>query len=164
MLKDHYISIIMRSASLLLHRQTNIHLMPFGITADQFVCLVILADDDGMTQQEMVQRCPSDPNTIREMLVRLEKRGLVSREKHPTDGRARYVTITTEGREILNKLVKAVKPIHKRLEELLDENEVQNLTVTLNRITEEMAKKQNKKSKNQLESESLNIRNKSFFV
>lgn len=140
MLKTEFIPMSLRSAYLSMHRQTNSHLTSFGITADQFVCLLSLAEDDGITQQELVQRCSSDPNTLREMLKRLEKRGLVSRKAHPTDGRARYVTITEEGREILVELNKAVKPIHKRLEKLLDEKEIKKFTEMLKLIAEEMAK------------------------
>ena len=40
---------------------------------------------------------PSDPSTVRAMLVLLEERGLVSRDTHPTDGRARTVALTAVG-------------------------------------------------------------------
>jgi DNA-binding MarR family transcriptional regulator len=59
-----------------------------GVTADQFVLLATLARGHALTQRELAARMPSDPSTVRAMLVLLEERGLVSRDTHPTDGRA----------------------------------------------------------------------------
>ena len=78
----------LRAAYLALHRQTNDCFARDGVTADQFVLLASLADADAVTQQELVRRVGSDPNTVRAMLLLLEGRGLVVRERHPADGRA----------------------------------------------------------------------------
>ena len=113
--KEHHIAMALRAAYLSMHRQTNAHLARLGITADQFVCLVILAEEDGITQNELVKRAASDPNTVRAMLLLLEKRGLVERGTHPTDGRARRVTLTGKGRDIYAKSMMNLKPVHDRL-------------------------------------------------
>src|SRR5215469_16859641 len=94
----------LRAAYLALHRQTNDCFAKDGVTADQFVLLSALADADAMTQQELVRRVSSDPNTVRAMLLLLEGRGLVARERHPSDGRARCVTLTVKGRQVFKKL------------------------------------------------------------
>jgi DNA-binding MarR family transcriptional regulator len=114
--KGHDIAMALRAAYLSMHRQTNAHLAAVGITADQFVCLALLAEEDGITQQELVRRANSDPNTIRAMLMILEKRGLVRREKHPTDGRARHVTLTFRGRTVYRRSLKEVKEVQDLLE------------------------------------------------
>jgi DNA-binding MarR family transcriptional regulator len=90
----------LRAAYLALHRRTNAELARFGLTADQFVVLTTLAEGDGVTQKELVRRTGSDANTMSEMLARLERRGLVSRERHATDGRARTVALTEQGRRL----------------------------------------------------------------
>src|SRR4051794_5251569 len=89
----------LRAAYLALHRQTNACFVADGVTADQFVVLSALADADGVTQQDLVRRVNSDPNTVRAILVLLEGRGLVIRGPHPADGRARCVTLTAKGRQ-----------------------------------------------------------------
>src|SRR5207248_7954184 len=94
----------LRAAYLALHRQTNACFARDGVTADQFVLLAALADDDAVTQQELVRRVGSDPNTVRAMLLLLEGRGLVARARHPADGRARCVTLTAKGRQAFEKL------------------------------------------------------------
>ena len=51
-----------------LHRATNALLVDSGVTADQYSILYLLAVEDGITQQELVRRALSDPNTIASML------------------------------------------------------------------------------------------------
>ena len=99
----HDLAMALRAAYLALHRRTNAELARFGLTADQFVVLTTLAEGDGVTQKELVRRTGSDANTMSEMLARLERRGLVSRERHATDGRARTVALTEQGREPMGR-------------------------------------------------------------
>ena len=101
-IEAHKIAIALRDAYFSMHRNAYTTLAPFNVTPDQFVLLSLLkdpADKEEITQQELVRRASSDPNTVRSMLVLLEKRGLVKRRSHKTDGRARtQVTRVIEGR------------------------------------------------------------------
>jgi DNA-binding MarR family transcriptional regulator len=94
----------LRGAYLTFHRMANAHFEQFGVTADQFVVLTLLADGDGVTQRELVEQAFSDANTIGEMLTRLEKKQFVRRERHPRDGRARCVFLTPKGRKMQQQL------------------------------------------------------------
>jgi DNA-binding MarR family transcriptional regulator len=94
----------LRGAYLTFHRMANAHFEPRGVTADQFVVLTLLAEEEGLTQREVVARAYSDPNTVGEMLTRLEGKKLVRRERHPTDGRARVVFLTQKGRSLQKQL------------------------------------------------------------
>jgi DNA-binding MarR family transcriptional regulator len=95
----------LRGAYHTFHRKANAFFEPFGVTADQFVVLSLLAEQDGITQRELVEQAFSDPNTIGEMLARLEKKRLVYRTPHPLDGRARCVFLTPKGRTLQAKLL-----------------------------------------------------------
>lgn len=90
----------LRGAYLPFHRRADAEFAQFRLTADQFVLLTVLADEDGVTQRELAQRVYSDPNTVGEMLDRLEKRKLIRRERHPTDGRAWCIWLTPQGRKV----------------------------------------------------------------
>ena len=109
----HDIAMALRAAYASMHRQTNAALAPHGATAEQFVILAILTEQDGITQQELGRRATSDPNTIRATLLLLEERALVTRRQHPTDGRARCVTLTPKGRETYAKLSTELKPLQE---------------------------------------------------
>jgi DNA-binding MarR family transcriptional regulator len=129
----------LRSAYLALHRHTNACFAKDGVTADQFVLLAVLAEADAVTQQELVRRVGSDPSTMRAMLLLLEGRGLVAREPHPADGRARCVTLTGKGRQIFEKLWKKSEPLRARLLAAFRPNEVTALVELLHRVAEVMA-------------------------
>src|SRR5215468_1146380 len=94
----------LRGAYLTFHRMANAHFEQFGVTADQFVVLTLLADEDGVTQRDLVERAFSDANTIGEMLRRLERKQFVRREPHPKDRRARCVFLTPKGRTMQKRL------------------------------------------------------------
>ncbi|HLK55593.1 MAG TPA: MarR family transcriptional regulator [Chthonomonadaceae bacterium] len=96
----HALPLSLRRAYLALHRETDAALAPIGLTADQFVLMAALMDADSATQQELARRTDSDANTLREMLLLLEKKGWVRRGPHPTDRRARTVALTEEGRRV----------------------------------------------------------------
>jgi DNA-binding MarR family transcriptional regulator len=129
----------LRAAYLALHRQTNACFAKDGVTADQFVLLSALADADAVTQQELVRRVSSDPNTVRAMLLLLEGRGLVAREHDPADGRARCVSLTAKGRQVFQKLWSKSEALRARLLAAFSQDEVTALVGLLRRVAEEMA-------------------------
>lgn len=142
----HDIAMGLRAAYLSMHRQTNSHLAPFGMTADQFVLLALLIEKDGITQQELARRASSDPNTIRAMLVLLENRGLVKRRRHPTDARALRITITRKGRQAYAKLSAAIRPLQNRLSSPFQAKEINMMIKSLGKVSEAMS---NQTSNNQ---------------
>jgi DNA-binding MarR family transcriptional regulator len=128
------LAMALRGAYLTMHRKADTFFARHGVTADQYVLLHLLAQESGVKQQTLVARASSDPNTVRAMLLLLEGRGLVRRERHPVDGRARSVSITKKGLAIYQRLRKAVEPF---LEQLLSDfrpDEVQTLQELLRRI------------------------------
>ncbi len=102
----------LRGAYLTVHRRTNAHFAQFGMTSDQWVVLSLLDEEDGITQRELTERSFSDPNTIAAMLTVLERRGLVRRDPHEKDGRARSVRLTDEGRATVRKLAQSMDEFH----------------------------------------------------
>jgi DNA-binding MarR family transcriptional regulator len=129
----------LRAAYLAMHRRTGTELARFGLTADQFVLLTALADGDAVTQKELVRRTGSDPNTMSEMLARLERRGLVLRERHATDGRARSVALTVEGRRMQGQLWQASDPLRAVLLGLFPPVVLRAMIRHLDRIARAMA-------------------------
>ena len=139
MTTGHEVAMALRAAYLALHRQTDACLAKDGVTADQFVLLVTLARADAVTQQELVRRVGSDPSTMRAMLLLLEGRGLVARERHPADGRARCVTLTEKGRQVYKKLWTRSEPLRARLLGAFHPDELSALVKLLGQIVEVMA-------------------------
>jgi len=132
------IPIALRAAYLALHRRTDAALARHGVTADQFVLLATLARGNALTQRELGRRMASDPSTVRAMLVLLEKRGLVERDAHPTDARARTVALTAEGKRTFRKLWTAGEPIRQRMIGVLSPDEADTLVGLLTRVAESL--------------------------
>ena len=130
----HELAMSLRAAYLALHRQTGTLLARSGVTADQFVVLVALSEADALAQRELVSRTSSDPNTIRAILVLLERQQLIKRRPHPTDRRARSVALTRKGKILLPKLWRQTAPLRNRLAAEFDSAAADTLSSQLRQI------------------------------
>ena len=126
----------LRAAYLALHRQSESRFASYGVTADQFVLLATLARGQALTQRELARRMPSDPSTVRAMLVLLEGRGLVQRDAHPTDSRARTVALTAAGKRKFRQLWTAGERIRTQMFESLQPDEAETLVRLLTRVAD----------------------------
>src|SRR4051812_47767191 len=137
----HDLAVALRAAYWAMHRRTDAHLRRAGVTADQFVLLSLLAEVEGggVTQQQLVRTASSDPSTVRAILVLLEERGLVARRRHPTDGRARSVTLTAKGRRTYEKLWSVSEPVRAGLLAAVAPAEAPALVESLRRIADAMS-------------------------
>lgn len=127
---------MLRAAYLALHRQSDARFAEHGVTADQFVLLATLARGHAVTQRELARRMPSDPSTVRAMLVLLEKRGWVQRDTHPSDSRARTVTLTSTGRRKFQQLWRAGESIRTKMSDAIQPAEPAELVRLLAKIAE----------------------------
>jgi DNA-binding MarR family transcriptional regulator len=129
--------IALRGAYLALHRRSDAAFAPHGVTADQFVLLATLArGGEALTQRELARRMSSDPSTVRAMLVLLAARGLVEREAHPTDARARTVALTAKGARAFKRLWAAGESIRARMLGVLRSGEANALVRLLGQVAE----------------------------
>ena len=126
----------LRSAYLTLHRRSDAVFAEYGITADQFVLLATLTRGQAMTQRELAARMPSDPSTVRAMLVLLENQELVKREAHPEDARARTVSLTNAGVRIHRQAFEASQEVRNQMVQSLSVSETRVLLSLLKRVTE----------------------------
>jgi DNA-binding MarR family transcriptional regulator len=136
----HELAMSLRAAYLVMHRRTDDALDSHGVTADQFVLMALLAQADAMTQRDLARRASSDPNTVRAMLLLLERQGLVARRKHRTDARARTVSLTAKGRRAQERLWAASDTIRQELLATLSPGEAESLFGLLGRVVSAMEK------------------------
>jgi len=147
MATGHDIAMGLRAGYWAMHRQTDACFAKRGVTADQFVLLALLAEQDGITQQELVRRASSDANTVRAMLVLLESRGFVARGRHRTDRRARSVTLTRKGRRIFERLWAESEPLRERLLAAFRPDEADTLVDLLVRISGVMSEAEGRRGR-----------------
>ncbi len=68
------------------------------VTLRQFAVLAAVDGQAGGTQTDLVRATGIDRSTLAEMIVRMEKKGFLVREKSNADGRAKSVRLTGRGR------------------------------------------------------------------
>ena len=73
---------------------------PLGLAPGQFMVLLELWREDGLTQRDLVGRLDVEQATLANTLSRMERDGLVRRVPHPTDGRAQVIRLTERARRL----------------------------------------------------------------
>ena len=72
-----------------------------GLGAATWYLLSMLIDEDGISQGEVGQRFEVDPSRITRLAQRLEREGLLRRERDPEDHRVVRLHATEEGRLLI---------------------------------------------------------------
>ena len=73
---------------------------PLGLAPAQFMTLLALWEEDGLTQGDLFRRLDVEQATMANTLTRMERDGLIERQPHPDDGRAQVVRLTAKGRSL----------------------------------------------------------------
>ena len=66
-----------------------------GLTRNQNRILIVLIQEDGLTQTELAHRLDMHKVSVGLHIAELEAMNLVAREAHPTDGRAKCIRVTS---------------------------------------------------------------------
>jgi DNA-binding MarR family transcriptional regulator len=97
-----------RSAMHLLHRAgqcaTDLFLAAArnsGLTPRQYAVLTTIAEEEGLTQTELVARTGIDRSTLADIVARLIGRGLIQRRRAKHDGRAYAIKLSAQGAKAL---------------------------------------------------------------
>lgn len=110
----------------------------FSITAPQMICLYSLVRGEEMTQSELSKEVSMGISTVNGVIDRLEKKGLVARERDAKDRRKVFVRVTDSGRELTKA---APSLLQERLSDslrVLPELEQAAIALSLERVVELM--------------------------
>ena len=133
-LEEEVILNLVRTAEYVVSRIAEV-LKPASLTPTQYNVLRILggAGPEGLTCGEIGERMVTKESDVTRLLDRLERRGLISRERPETNRRVVITHVTDEGLRLLSELVEPIRESHrtlaghlsaKRLEALSDELEM----------------------------------------
>ena len=86
-------------------RQYRKPLNEIGLTYTQYVVMMVLWENGGMTEGELGKRVHLDSGTLAPLLKRLEKQGLVNRIRPDNNERKLFLTLTEEGEAMKEKAV-----------------------------------------------------------
>ncbi|MBW7927231.1 MAG: MarR family transcriptional regulator [Fimbriimonadaceae bacterium] len=111
-----------------------------GITSSTFQLLsAVQAAGDGQTQRQIADRLGIAPASLSEALTSAEKAGLVERKPSASDKRARVLSLTKRGRQVLEAAVEALGEIERQAAQDLSRLEQDDLERTLQRMIANLA-------------------------
>ncbi len=91
----------------------------YGITPVQFAALTAVQRQTGIDQRTLARSIGYDAATIGSVINRLEARGLMSRNAHPSDRRVRLLALTPEGEKLLLQVQPGMRNAQLRMLEPL---------------------------------------------
>ncbi|WP_018062854.1 MarR family winged helix-turn-helix transcriptional regulator [Martelella mediterranea] len=91
----------------LLERGLAARIRPLGLTTGTFPALLELWENDGLTQKQLVERLDIEQATMANTLSRMERDGLIRREKDPGDGRVQRIRLTERARALRDPAIAA---------------------------------------------------------
>jgi DNA-binding MarR family transcriptional regulator len=88
---------------------------PLGITRSQWWVLAYLSRKDGMPQTQLAQELDLGKVALGGLIDRLQAGRLVKRRSDPADRRVKRVSLTAEGRAMIDRLRIATGPLNSKM-------------------------------------------------
>lgn len=131
------------STSHLLHRAQQLAADRFsklvgdkGVTLRQFAVLAAIQETPGLNQTELVRVTGIDRSTLADMILRMEKRGWISRAASDADARANAVRLAPAGAAMLSSAVQHAKAADAAILDALPRAKGKTFQHTLVRLAE----------------------------
>jgi len=93
------------AASRLITREYQPYLDALEITYPQYLVLMILWENDGLPVNDIAKKLILNTNTITPLIKRMEKQGLVTKQRLVEDERKVIVKLTKKGEELKERAV-----------------------------------------------------------
>lgn len=100
LLLDNQVCFALYSTSLLMTKVYKPLLQQLGLTYPQYLAMLVLWEEDGLTVGEISQRLMTDPGSLTPLLKRLEAEGLLKRTRSREDERVVRVQLSEQGRAL----------------------------------------------------------------
>jgi DNA-binding MarR family transcriptional regulator len=97
---DHQLCFALYSASLAMTKLYKPMLEEMGLTYPQYLAMLVLWENDGVTVSELGERLYLDSGTLTPLLKRLEAADLVTRLRDVEDERRVLIRLTAAGRKL----------------------------------------------------------------
>lgn len=110
--------------------------MTFGgvLTSRQYALLLALAHEELSDQVTLSQIIAVDRSTVGDMVARLCKRGLITREKDPKDQRRSKLRLTVAGHDLITRLAPRIELVNEKLFAPLTKEERKTLVALLTKV------------------------------
>ncbi|WP_374439695.1 MarR family winged helix-turn-helix transcriptional regulator [Pseudomonas panipatensis] len=97
---DNQLCFALYSTSLQMTKVYKPLLQALGLTYPQYIAMLVLWEEDGITVGEISSRMLTDPGSLTPLLKRLEGEGLITRTRSAADERVVELRLTDKGRAL----------------------------------------------------------------
>lgn len=109
---------------------------PLGLTYPQYLVMLVLWEQDGLTVRELGQRLHLDSGTLTPLLKRLQAAGLVDRQRRTEDEREVDIRLTEAGLALREQANDVPQCMAQRLQ--LSHEQMRSLRDELKRLTRQL--------------------------
>ena len=108
------------------------------ITPEQWVVLDTLVQEGAMSQVDIAQIIYKNTPTVSRLIDQLERKGFLNRVPSDEDRRATIISITTEGKKLVDQCLPEVKRLRELTWEGLNDKEYQQFTRIIDQVFKNM--------------------------
>ena len=108
----------------------------FGLSIPEWRVVAVIAEDEGMTQQQVGRRTQMDEVTVSRATIGLVDRGLVERRPHASDRRSQSLHLSATGRDLYAQVAPKALELERRIFASFDPKEVAAFSDMLERVQE----------------------------
>lgn len=105
------------------------------IASNQVPLLMLSAQFEGHSMNDLANIVKKDKAGILRGLRSLEKRGLIRFQDDATDKRKRLVYLTSDGKELVERIFKQIEPVEKQMIAGIAAVELESFYKTINKIS-----------------------------
>jgi DNA-binding MarR family transcriptional regulator len=106
----------------------------FGLRIPEWRLVSVIAESDGLSQQQLGQRTRMDKVTVSRAAIALAERGLIERRGNPADQRSHLLSLTTDGRALYEQVAPKALEMEARIFGGLGADDLASLRAMLDRI------------------------------
>lgn len=103
--------------------------------------LILLLENDGMTQKELTSRLGVQPGSVSEVISKLEKSGLIFRTTSEADHRTMNILLTEDGKNVAQDAYALRKERHEKMFSSLSDQEKSTLLHLLEKVNRDWDEK-----------------------
>ncbi len=135
---DDYVGFHLRMAQDASFRAFARHAGMRDLKPGRFAAMTVISNNPGITQAELGRAIARDKSSVTPLIQELEKRGLVRRQRSPTDRRSIALTLTATGEETLDRLMAHAAEHDRKLDEIVGRQKAEFIRL-LRKIADDLA-------------------------
>jgi DNA-binding MarR family transcriptional regulator len=98
-----------------LRLRLDLALSPHGVTTPEYTALSVLRERDGLSSAQLARRVFVTAQAMNQLVIRLERRGLIRRRPSPAHAKTMCTSLTSKGAALLAACDRATLPIEDRV-------------------------------------------------